>query len=108
EAIVRVGDGTDRKRASDLEARSGHAQLFDALANLLREDVRPGRVRFGQQHHELVAAIAGGRINSAHAVSNHRGDGPQDLVAVKVAEAVVDLLEPVEVHHQQSEATPGP
>ena len=54
-----------------------------------------------QEHRELVAGEAGQRVRLARRLDEPRGDLAQQLVAVAVAEGVVDLLEPVEVdqHH---------
>ena len=53
-----------------------------------------------QQDRELVAAEPRGRVDRAHAVGQAPGDHLEDLVAGGVAEAVVDVLEVVEVEEQ--------
>ena len=52
------------------------------------------------EHRELVAAEAGHRVAGADRVAQPVGDLDQQLVAGGVAEAVVDLLEAVEVQEQ--------
>jgi hypothetical protein len=64
-----------------------------------------GRGRLGvghplQQHGELVAAEAGGGVGRAQAPLEPAGGGHQELVAGGVAEAVVDVLEVVQVDEQ--------
>ena len=57
----------------------------------------------GQDRGELVAAepVAGGAASAARSGS---GDGADALVADRVAEALVRLLEPVEVEHDEADA----
>ncbi len=92
--------------------RSGRGQVdghrIDAAADLLGQHERAGRVGLGQEHDELVAAIAGRGVDLPNAVGDHLADAAQDAVAMVMAEPVVDRLEVVEVHHQQAEAAPGP
>ena len=52
------------------------------------------------QHGELVAAEPGHRVAVAHRRAQPVGDLDQQLVAGRVAEAVVDLLEAVQVEEQ--------
>ena len=59
------------------------------------------RVRSGQQHGELVAAQARGRVAFAkHALESH-AQLAQEQIAKVVPERIVDFLEAIEVHHQQ-------
>ena len=55
----------------------------------------------GQQHGELVAAEPGDGVDLAQRAAQPLADLNQELVAVVVAEGVVDLLEPVQVEQQQ-------
>ena len=52
------------------------------------------------QDHELVAAEPGERLVPAQRVADALGDRDQQLVALAVAEAVVDHLEAIEVEEQ--------
>jgi len=64
---------------------------------------RRGRLGVGdplQQHGELVPAKAGGHVGGAQAALEPPGRGHQKLVAGRVAEAVVDVLEVVQVDEQ--------
>src|SRR5665647_1328012 len=84
--------------------RGGDAPL-QALGELLR------RLRLVlDQHHELVAAGTRHHIGFADRAAKHGGDVAQSLVSLAVAEAVVDVLEAVQVEEQHVEAglvTPG-
>ena len=59
------------------------------------------------QHAELVAAEAGDRVAGRGAPREPRPDLLQQLVAVDVAERVVDLLEAVEVHEHHADPGAG-
>ena len=63
----------------------------------------PVGLRLGEEDDELVAAVAGRRVDPPDAVADDLADAAQDPVALEVAEPVVDRLEPVEIHHQQAE-----
>ena len=78
------------------------------MPDLLGQDERAGRVGLGKQGDELVAAVAGGRVDPADALGDDLADAAQHPVALEVAEPVVDRLELVEIHHQQAEAAPRP
>ena len=54
----------------------------------------------GQDHGELVAAVAIGPVALADAALDGPADGDQQLVAGGMAVPVVVALEPVEIHHQ--------
>ena len=56
-----------------------------------------------RQDDELVAADAGDRVASRRIASNRRAKRPQDCVAGSVAADVVDVLEAVEVDHDERE-----
>ena len=76
--------------------------LAELVQQLLRH--RRGLARLGdvlQQHAELVAADARDEVVAAHAGAQARGDHLQQAVADLVAEAVVDLLEVVQVEEQE-------
>ncbi len=62
-----------------------------------------------QHDRELVAAEAGERVGGAQPRAERIGDARKDHVAGDVAEAVVDLLEPVEVeHHDRARRAAAP
>jgi len=62
-----------------------------------------GRAQRGraQQHHELLAAEAEHAVVAAERVAQDVGNQDQHLIAIQMAEAVVDLLEVVDVDHGQ-------
>ena len=84
-------DAVERERVA--RARPAGAPASSATA--------PRCGQAGEQHGELVAAEAGQRVAAAHRVAQPRRDLDEQLVAVVVAERVVDLLEAVEVDQQQ-------
>ena len=70
---------------------------------------RAGEVgRRRRQDAELVAAQPRDGVAVAQAVDEPLGDELEQLVAVLVAERVVDLLELVEVQHQERQRLAGP
>ena len=56
---------------------------------------------FGKQHGELVAGEARDDVGRAHAAPHHVRDPAQDQVAGAVPAAVVDRLQPVDIHDEQ-------
>jgi hypothetical protein len=58
-----------------------------------------GPLGVADQQHELVAAEASGAVTGAQHAVDPACDRPEQLVAGVVAEAVVDVLEVVEVEH---------
>ena len=61
----------------------------------------------GEHDHELVAADAGHEVVGAELVGDAAGGLLEEVVAVGVAERVVDPLEAVEVHEQQTQVVTG-
>ena len=88
--------GRDRDVAV-LERDRGLQGVHHALGDLDRLHLVLGLV---QQDRELVAAEAGGRVDGPHRVLQAASDLPEHDVAGGVAEAVVDVLEVVDVHEQ--------
>ena len=60
------------------------------------------------EHAELVTPEPGDGVLGAHGPPQGAGDVAQQVVAGGVTEAVVELLEAVEVQHHQSEGLPRP
>ncbi len=77
------------------EGRAGHVQP-DAFSDAFGR----GQGGVGHDHHELLAAIAAGQVHRPHVAGQANRELAQHLVAGVVAEAVVDLLEVVDVQHQ--------
>src|SRR3970040_1426221 len=79
--------------------------MFEHVEQLLRyaRDVLGAR-RVPHRHRELVAAEARHGIAAAYRAERALVYGEQDLVAHLVAEAVVDVLETVEVEEQDAHA----
>ncbi len=67
-----------------------------------------GRIRFRQEGHELVAAVAGGGVDPPDPGPDHLADAAQDAIAEVMAVLVVDRFEFVEIHHQEAEAAIRP
>ena len=77
--------------------------LSTVLAFELAEDEqrrRAERVGLHSQHGELVAAEPGDQVAGAGGAAQHVGRGAQQRVTGRVAEPVVDRLQPVDVDHQ--------
>ena len=90
------GDAAERRRAGQRAVQAG-GDLADGAA--------VGDV--GQQDGELVAAEAGEDVVAAQRLAQARGDVDEQLVAVLVAQRVVDLLEAVEVDEQSAASEPS-
>ena len=71
----------------------------DALDDRARDGDRRALVEAGQQHGELVAAEA----EALAALAQARRDLPEHAVADRMAVAVVDLLEVVDVDEAEAE-----
>ena len=69
----------------------------DRRQQLERDRARGGGARVRHQDAELVAAEAGNDVGLAHPARDHRGHAADQLVALGVAERVVDVLEAVDV-----------
>ena len=84
--------------------RHGHGErLEQPVGHLLR-----GRdVRVLEQHGELVAAQPGSGVTLPDRLADALGDALEQLVADGVAEAVVDVLEVVEVEEHHDERLGG-
>ena len=69
----------------------------------------PVGVGLRHQHRELVAGEAGDDVGGPHPLAQDRGDAADQVVAGLVPEAVVDLLEAVDVddHHRALAAVAG-
>jgi hypothetical protein len=82
----------------------GKLEGFDErVENPLRDQPGPVRsVEIVDQDRELVAAEAGGRVETAQECAKAFSDRDQELVASEMAETVVHVLEAVEIdnHHR--------
>src|SRR5216683_1805381 len=95
---------TQRSTARGRRERRGRhraPQLLGDLDRLLASDAR-------QHHHELVAAVAGHHVHLADVPLERHGDAAQHRVADGVPVGVVDLLEQVQVHHQDGQLVAEP
>ena len=73
----------------------------DLLAQALAEDARAVLVDAADEHGELLAAVARQHVLGAQGVVEHADDRAQHVVADEVAVRVVELLEVVDVEHEQ-------
>ena len=87
------------RRNSWPEISNGSDQHADDRAR--RRFDRARAIGGSDQHHELVAAEARHQSSGADRATQPIGRGAQQLIADRVAERVVDLLELVEVDEQQ-------
>src|SRR5690606_8250844 len=97
-------EGVERV-AGDAEAGGGpevdllELERFDRGTELLGDLERAVVVGAGQQQEELLAAVAAADVAAAQRGVDRLADAREDVVAGAVAEAVVDLLEVVEIEH---------
>ena len=101
---VRRGDG-DAERHVQLEGHPrDHERTAQGLGDARRQLLRLGRLGAVSQHGELVAAQPSHeRARLAREAAQAVSHLPQQLIARKVPEGVVDLLELVQVHEDQRE-----
>ena len=79
----------------------GDEGVAEAVQQFFRHVLGVGAlVQAGQQDDEFVAALACDGVDIAQLFAQAPGDGFQQLVADRVAEAVVDVLEAVQVEEQ--------
>ena len=105
EAVV-ADRGSYRRRDRDRLSLKHHRRGAQALENPLNRDLDLAGPAAHAQGHELVAAVAGQHVVRPQAPLELRGHVPQDLIAQRVAVAVVDRLEVVQVDDDQSHAAP--
>ncbi len=106
EAMVGRDGGADRG-ADDQRVAGDHGRPADALQD--RGAERRDLAVIGadrDQHHELVAAEAGGKAVGSHHGVHAPADLGEQQVAEMVAQRVVDVLEAVEIDEEQREAVP--
>ena len=78
--------------------------LGDQGDDVAGDVLRGGAISLGEQDGELVTAESGDQVGAPHPHPQQFGHRDDQLVTGAVAEGVVDLLEVVEVHHQQRSA----
>ena len=85
-------------------------QTLDRAAHRFRDDQAAFQCGFGQQRHELFAAVAPEEITRApQACRRSRGDGTQALIAGAMSVRVVVEFEMVDVeHHHRERAAVAP
>ncbi|GJE72896.1 hypothetical protein CHKEEEPN_4457 [Methylorubrum podarium] len=79
----------------------------DHLDQALGQCRGPGRILDAGEHGELVAPEPRHHVVAAHMAPQPLGHRPQQVIADRVAEAVVDRLEPVEVEAEHGERRLG-
>jgi hypothetical protein len=87
----------DRAAGSAVKGRLGHR-----VADSTGDGIGPLGIGGREDDGKLVAAVAGGDIGASQAAGNDPRHPGQDLVAQLVAKAVVHLLEPVQVEHEEA------
>ena len=87
----------DAQRAPSVGQRQ--RERLDALTHALGQVEGALEVGAGQHHRELLAAVAGGRVDVARALAQDASDLAQHDVALLMAVGVVDALEVVDVEH---------
>ena len=106
-AVFGIDADADARRQADQHVIADAAGRRQCRDQLLGDRGRVGRLRhFGEQDQELVAAVAADRVGFAHRRRQALRGQLEHLVADRVAERVVDLLEVVEVQEQQRDGVP--
>ena len=101
--VAEQGDADAGRHADGLLPERRHV-LPHGLDQRLGDHGGLLQIGLGQEERELVAAQPRQHIGPAGAMAQLAGDGLEQVVARLVAEAVVDLLEVIEVHHQHRAA----
>ena len=99
-------DADARRHAAPALGRSDGRLVADRAHEVGRDALRARLVDVRQEHGELVAAEPGEDVRLAQPAAQRRRDRQDELVAGVVAERVVDVLEVVEVEHEQRAARP--
>ena len=105
-----VGHGGDADGDVDLaEVASVEMELLvlDVVADGFGELFGAADGGAGEDDGEFFAAVAGGEVAAADALSKGAGDGAQNVVAGGVAEFVVEVAEMVDVDHEDGHAAVG-
>ncbi len=106
--VARAGTRDSDRRRDRRHAVAQRQRRGDRLDDARRDGARRvGVAEPGTEHHELVAAEPARSIGRPQDAIDPLGDDHQRLVAGGVAEAVVDLLEAVEVDEQQAQVAVG-
>lgn len=103
-----VGFGSEH-RDPDADRRSRQLRIAGEAVRHLDAEVfaqlqRPFDVRLRHQHRELVAGEPGDDVGGANPFPQGRGDAADQVVALLVAEPVVDRLQPVDIDHHRRAA----
>ena len=80
----------------------------DDLPDAVGVEPGPGLGGLDQQHHEFVPAVARDDVDAAGVLQQDLGDVAQDLVARRVPQAVVDVLEAVQVEQHDRDRVVEP
>ena len=109
-----VGEEADADRGADEDLDAGDDEWSQQCAADLPRDDRGGfagvlgvvlvavRLDVGEEDEELVASLSGDHVGGSRRAPKASRDGAQELVAGRVAEAVVDQLEVVQVDEEDS------
>src|SRR5207247_1484732 len=87
-----------------LTLRAWHSDLGHCAAHPLRRATRVGKPRTGQHDRELLAAVAGSKVELADGARQRLPDCADDFVTRLVAIAVVDSFEVVDVRDHERDA----
>src|SRR3954468_11687739 len=102
-AVGREHRDTGRERDSQLQPGDRNRPMTDGVADALGGVARSLPAGLRQDDDELLAAVATDHVDLADLVADAVGDLDHDRVAHLVAVGIVDLLEQVEVEHQDGQ-----
>ena len=91
------------KVALNVEPTASNGSSAKRWRSLSTSATRGLRRRLQQDHAELLPAVAADHVDPAQAGGQRVGQRAQDVVADQMPEAVVDVLEVVEVDHGQAD-----
>jgi hypothetical protein len=102
-AVAGVGGGGDPDTGADRDRSAVQGDRHGQAGQDALGDTAGGIGTTVDHERELVTADAGDDVARADAAAQSLGEGHQQLVALGVAPAVVDVLEVVDVHEQDAD-----
>jgi hypothetical protein len=102
-----VGGDADADGDGQRNGAAGHLAGGDGAANRLGQRGGDGAGGVGEDDAHFLTAVAGGHVVGTNGVFEEVAHVLQNGVAGRVAVAVVDALELVDVHHEQTERLAG-
>ncbi len=96
----KYGDSRGNRELAAGQTASGERNCGEPIAKLQRHPFGTCRIGVTENDKEFLPAESYRRISGANHAGEHRAHAAQDEIARTVSAAIVDLLKPVEVEHQ--------